>query len=66
MKLTKLSTTHTKVDTWLLQSVGNGIQIVKNGKNICFTTSFDKAWSWVTNQGTEGDNIEIKVTGTLS
>ena len=57
-----------RVDSWAIvtSGTGAGINVLKNGRKLMYYTSFEKAWSYVTNQGTPGDKIEIRVNGELS
>lgn len=52
-------------DSWYLKSTIRGIQIQKNDRNVCFATSFEKAWEYIQNNGTSGDHIRIDVDGVL-
>lgn len=54
-----------KVDGWQIESTRNGYQLSKNGTNMMYSTSFDKLYQFVKDQGTEGDVITINATMTL-
>lgn len=57
-----------RVDHWAIMTSmnGKGLQLMKNGRNIRFCTSFESAWAYVQNQGTPGDKISIRVEGELN